>query len=205
MKDQKRTKAEIIEFIDKEARPRGRGSKEGVKVRGDHNIVAGHDININRRQVVRTTIQPGPDHITPQQAARLQDLVRKAADRDVAGGMTQRAAMSKWWSILKRYYRVTTYREIPRHLGEEAIAWLRQRIAMNRSKLRRTDNRKWKAEHFTAIYARARDLGLSKGEVYALVNERLGKRVTSLKQLGEQSLQQLYRIMMSADRNSSKR
>ena len=202
MNDRERRKAEVIEFV-KNARPKENGAKEKVRISGDHNIVAGRDVNINRRQVVRTTIQPGPSHITPQQAVRLQDLIRKAADIDVVGGMTQRAAMSKWWSLLKRHYRVTTYREIPRHLGEEAITWLRQRIAMSRPKLRRTDNRSWRAEHCKAIYARAGELGLAKGEVYALVYERLGKRVTSLNQLGEQNLQKFYRIMLSIGRGPS--
>ena len=48
-------------------------------------------------------------------------------------------------------------------------------------------------------FGRARALGISKGEVYAIVHDRLGKRVSSVKQLGEQSFKKLYKIMMALD------
>ena len=197
MSDRERRKAEVIEFFNAKATPKRKSVDKRVKIRGDNNVVAGRDVNVNKRLVVRPTIQPGPGHITPEQAARLKERVLKAADIEVAAGMDRGAAMQKWWSILKRHYRVTTYREIPRDLGEEAIAWLGQQIAMKRPRLRRTVNHDWRKEHYSAIYARAKELGLSKGEVYALAHKRLGKRVTSLRQLGEQSLQKLYRIIMS--------
>ena len=148
----------------------------------------------------RRVVKPGPEHITPKQAATLQELVRKAANHDVAGGMSPSAAMAKWWTALKRTYGVPTYREIPQELGDDAIAWMKQQIARSRSKLRRTDSQSWRNELYTAIYARARELDLSKGEVYAIVHERLGKRVGSLKQLGEQNLKKLYNIMMAVER-----
>ena len=114
--------------------------------------------------------------------------------------MSRKAAMAKWWTALKRTYGVTAYREIPRELGDDAIAWMKLQIARTRPKLRRTDNQSWRNELYAAIYARARELGISKGEVYAIVHDRLGKRVTSLKQLGEQNLKKLYNIMMAMER-----
>ena len=48
-------------------------------------------------------------------------------------------------------------------------------------------------------FGRARALGISKGEVYAIVHDRLGKRVSSVKQLGEQSFKKLNNIMMALD------
>ena len=48
--------------------------------------------------------------------------------------------------------------------------------------------------------ARARQFGIPKREGYAIVHDRLGKRVSSLKQLGEQILKKLYNIMMAMER-----
>lgn len=198
-----RKKAKVIRlFKEAPVDPKADASRSppfAPTVSGDGNVVAGRDVNINKRETTRTVVQPGPDHITPKQAAALQDLVRKAADRDVAGGMSRSSAMAKWWTVLKRNYDVPSYREIPRELGDDAIAWMKQQVARGRSRLRRTDNPSWRAEHYAAIYARALELGLSKGQVYAIVHDRLGKRVTSLKQLGERNLKTLYNIVMAMD------
>ena len=202
--EHERKKAEVIQLFKEAAEDTGRQARAepsfSPHVSGDGNVVAGRDVNINKRVTVRNVVKPGPEHITAKQAATLQELVLKAADHDVAGGMSRKAAMAKWWTALKRTYGVTAYREIPRELGDDAIAWMKQQIARTRPKLRRTNNQSWRNELYAAIYARARELGISKGEVYAIVHDRLGKRVTSLKQLGEQNLKKLYNIMMAMER-----
>ena len=35
-------------------------------ISGESNVVAGRDININKRETVRTVVKPGPEHITPK-------------------------------------------------------------------------------------------------------------------------------------------
>ena len=202
--ERERKKAKVIQLFKEAAQdtrqPGHAKPPFSPHIFGDGNVVAGRDVNINKRETVRTVVKPGPEHITPKQAATLQELVRKAANHDVAGGMSPSAAMAKWWTALKRTYGVPTYREIPQELGDDAIAWMKQQIARSRSKLRRTDKQSWRNEHYAAIYARASELGISKGEVYAIVHDRLGKRVGSLKQLGEQNLKKLYNIIMSMHR-----
>ena len=176
---------------------RTRGDSVSADIRGDHNVVAGRDVNVNKREIIRATVKPGPEHITPKQATHLQDLVKKAVEQDVTAGAVPQVAFAKWWSIVKRRYEVTTYREIPREQGEEAISWLRQQVAMNRPKLRKTDRGGWRTGHYTAIWARAKELGFSKGRVYGIVFDSLGLRVTSLKQLSDRNLKTLYNIVMS--------
>jgi hypothetical protein len=168
-------------------------------VSGHHNVVAGRDVNINKREVTRLSVIPGPEHITEEQAKRLKDLVDKAAKIEIAAGSEPRKTYAKWWSELTNRYEVTSYRLIPRLLGSEAIKWLEQRAAMLRPKLRRANPLAWRVEHYAAIWARARELSMSKGAVYSLVKERLGLQVVSLKLLGEHNLKHLYNIMMSLD------
>lgn len=202
--ERERKKAEIIQLFkeaDEDTRRQTHAEPPfSPRISGDGNVVAGRDVNINKRETVRTVVEPGPEHITSKQAATLQELVRKAANHDVAGGMSPSAAMAKWWTALKRTYGVPTYREIPQELGDDAIAWMKQQIARSRSKLRRTDKQSWRNEHYAAIYARAGELGIPKGELYAIVHDRLGKRVGSLKQLGDQNLKKLYNIIMAMER-----
>lgn len=169
-------------------------------VPGHHNIVAGRDINyVNKREIIRPRVTPGPEHITGDQAKRLQELVKKAAEIEIAGGSPENRAFAKWWSELKNRYEVPSYQLIPRSLGDDAIKWLQQRAAMLRPKLRRTNPSAWRNEHYTAIFAKGRDLGMSKGEVYSLIGRRLSLQIVSLTKLGERSLKHAYKIMMSLD------
>lgn len=172
-----------------------------INVKGDNNQIAGGDIinQINHKEVTTNRYTPDREkNISAAQAKKLQDLVYRAAERD-AGGDEKKIGRkrSKWWKMLKDHFEVPTYHDIPAHLGEHAIKWLQQQIAMNRPKIRRTNNQAWRNDHYRGIWARSREIGMSKGEVYALVAERLGKQVTSLKNLGERDLKKLYHMIMS--------
>ena len=199
MTDRDRHKDNIIELIRNVVSEMDKEDAEAkvVNISGTNNIVAGRDVTINKREIVRPAIKVGPEHISPRIAAQLQDLVRKAVEQDVASGDNERSAYAKWWSKLKKRFAVATYREIPDKLGEEAVRWMKIEIAKNRSKLRRTDKTTWRNELYKGIHARARELGMSKGELYALANDRLSKNITSLKQLGERNLKKLYNIIMA--------
>jgi len=168
-------------------------------VSGHHNVVAGRDVNINKREVTRVSVTPGPEHITEDQAKRLKDLVDKIAKIEIDRGSDASKVYPRLWSALTNRYQVTSYHLIPSRFGDDAVKWLQQQAAMRRPKLRRANPSAWRGEHYAAIWARARELRMSKGEVYYLVKARLGLQVVSLKQLGEQTLKRLYNIMMALD------
>lgn len=194
-------KDKIIRLVKDHAEPDGRQGKTDIRVDGSHNVVAGGNINgnvnITARMIERVSFSPDERHISDRQRAEIQRLVRKLVEKEEAGGMPRKRAFAKWYGALKKRYRVTSYMAIPRGLGEEAITWLRQQGAIKRSRLRRNDPRSWRKELYAAIWARSRELGLSKGQVYRIVMERFGKRVSSISQLGERDLKKLHRIMMS--------
>lgn len=197
MDDIKKKKGEIIDFLSVKARSREpQPTDNSIKIKGNNNNIAGRDLYINKTDVTRTTFQPSDEHITQRQAKTIKDLVDNLVMKEEAGGMERARAFKKWWGVLKNRYAVTTYLAIPAHLGDEAISWLQQQSAIKRPKIRRGDNDAWRKELYKAIWARARQVGISKGEVYALALYRLGKRVTSLKQLGEQNLKALHGIVM---------
>jgi len=197
-------KEKVIRLIGADARRVAKPAARGVRIKGSSNVVVGGDVrgnvNVNTKQIIRPTITPPPGSLSPSQARRLQKAIAKVVQIEAMGGVLdgdRPKLFAKWQNILKDRFDVQSYREIPAALYGSALAWLNQVAAMNRPKLRRTDNAAWRNEHYRAIWARARQMGLSKGDVYGLVLNRLEKQVTSLKQLGEQSLHRLYEIVMN--------
>jgi hypothetical protein len=186
-------KNEVIQLFSDASKPSG-----GIAVKGNGNVVAGGDVHINKREVIRPVVIPGPGSVTPAQAKKIKDGIDKLVELEFTAGDPDKAKLyKKWWGMLQKRYQVTSYKEIRADLGDEAVKWLQQLAAKNRPKLRRADNAMWRNEHYKAIWAKARNLGLSKGDVYHIVAERFGKSVTSLKSLGEQDLKKLYHILMA--------
>lgn len=195
-------KAEIIDFI-KKAGPKKKETSAPIHIvtNGNNNIVTGGsingNININVKKIEKTEFTPGPNHIPSNVAKKIQDLVAKIAAKEEAGGMETKRAFAKWYKKIKDRYDVNTYLAIPEHLGAEAITWLQQQSRIKNSKIRKNDPAMWRKTQYASINAMARDLGLSKGEVYNLALTRLEKRVSSLTQLSDQNLEKLYIIIQS--------
>lgn len=211
MTDRKKMKAEIIDLVAYKLQNQTPASTNSTpqapstvsNITGNNNIVGygNTTISINEKKVYKNVIQPGaPEKITSAQAKKLQDIVKELIEMEVASGYANgsyKKASMKWWLILRNHYTVRSYLDIPRHLGDEAIAWLRQQRAMNRPKIRKTDKTTWRNQHYSSIYARTGELEISKGELYALVKDRLGLQITSLKQLSDQNLKKLYSIVFA--------
>lgn len=162
--------------------------------------VAGRDIHINTRKIIRPVITPPLGSLTSEEATHLKDAIANLVEIEAAGGVLngERSKLfAKWHKRLKDHFNVPSYFFIPSGRADEALAWLKQTAAINRPKLRRTDPAAWRNAHYKAIWAHSRQLGMSKADVYDLVLRRLEKRVTSLKQLGEQSLRRLYEMVMA--------
>lgn len=187
----------LEEYQDKQKKT-GRKAIDVVTmtITGNSNVQASGDVNINTRKIERAVIQPGPEHITEECAFKLSELVKKAVEIECVAGADMAKCFQKWWSKVKRRYRVTSYKMIPSDLSADAILYMQQEVAKLRPKLRRRDNEAWRTEHYKGIWARSKQLGHNKVWVYALVEEKIGKKVESLKALGEQELKKLYTIIM---------
>ena len=175
-------------------------ANKATHVKGDNNIVMGCrnnvEININSPAIKRNPPpKPTSEHITNKEAQKIQSLIASIAEKEVLGGMDRGKAHAKWHKVLQKRYEITSYHLVPAHLGASAISWLQQQFAIKKTKLKRNDN--GKNELYKGIWARSRQLGLSKGEVYNIVEAKLGKKVSSLTNLGEQSLKKLYQIIFA--------
>lgn len=195
----KQVVAALKEHGDKPRRARKQTIPAGsMVINGDGNIQAGGDVNINTRKIERVPPPPrNAEHITDTQAYKLKELVKKAVDIESKAGKEPSKAFPAWWSKLQKRYKVPRYDLIPCDLGDDAISYMQQEIAKLRPKLRRRDNESWRKEHYSGIWARAKELGKDKSWVYGLVEEKIGKKVESLTTLGEQDLKKLYTIIMA--------
>ena len=168
-----------------------------MRVIGNGNLTAGRDLNYLPRIIRKNVLVPGPHCIAEDQAHRIQQVVRELAERDMQPD--GKPPYGKWYGRLNRRFRVASYRMIPAEKGEEAIAWLQRQRAILKPRLRRRDNPGWRKDNYRGIFARAKQLGLSKDDLHRIATERLGmdKPVTSLKELGERNLEKLYNIIFS--------
>ena len=174
---------------------------------GSENVVAGRDININKKVVKRNEVRPDPGgrHITEEQALRIRDLVGKYVDTQKEAG--QHPTPGKLYAKLYKDFQVPSYREIALSDFNTAVTWLQQQIALLRPKLRRRNPAAWRNQYYTAIYARARSIGMTKEDVYDLAFQNLDLRhpISSLKELTQRNLQLLDRIIANHDRSLAPR
>ncbi|MGR6980846.1 hypothetical protein ACUHGC_05410 [Testudinibacter sp. P27/CKL/0425] len=194
-------KGELIHLFKEATKPKSDAKlvKKTIKAGSNSVIVIDSksvNINVNKTERQSTKFTPSKEHIDASIAFRIRELIAKLAEKEQAAGATPQQAFAKWYSAIRKRYKVTTYQAIPANLGEEAITWLQQQSAIKRTKIRRNDNAQWRREHYTGIYARSANLGISKGELYNIVLQKYGKRISSLTQLGERDLRSLYQYIM---------
>ncbi|PAF46096.1 hypothetical protein BKH46_09075 [Helicobacter sp. 12S02634-8] len=73
--------------------------------------------------------------------------------------------------------------------------------AIKRPQIRRRNNAAWRKELYSAIYAKASELGLEKEDIYSIVLNKYGKKIKSLTELGEQNLTKLKAHLFAKKRN----
>jgi hypothetical protein len=170
---------------------------QNVRVTGQRNIVqvAGRDLIQTEKLVRRNTITPDERHLTVEQRERIREVAGELADR-LAGddGNANFAAVHR---MLQRRFHVASYLLIPRIRYDEALSFLRQHRAINRSRLRCRNSVAYQNDLYRAVFAGARELGWTGEQVYRFATEKLVTRapVASLKALGAVQLKTLAELI----------
>jgi len=173
--------------------PPAKPASQNVRVSGHRNIVqvAGRDLIRTEKVVRRNTITPDERHLTVEQRERLRDVVGELADR-LAGdeGEANFAAVHR---MLQRRFRVASYLLIPSSRYEEALCFLLQHRAINRSRLRNRNPIAYQNDFYRAIFSGARELGWEREQVHRFATDKLALKTTvaSLKALGPIQLKTL--------------
>lgn len=185
--------ARLIEDLAALLPPTGDTGSQNVRVNGHRNVVqvAGRDLIRTEKFVRRNTITPDERHLTVEQRERIREVAGELADR-LAGedGEANFAAVHR---MLQRRFQVASYLLIPRSRYEEALGFLRQHRAINRSHLRGRNPVAYQNDFYRAIFAGARELGWDGEQVYRFATEKLDLKtaVASLKALGPVQLKAL--------------
>ncbi len=156
---------------------------------------AAGDLSVNKKEVVRPVIPREPHHITEAQAAEIRQRLNELGERDEKSG--RGPTYGAWMNRFKEKFEVASYARLDASQFDDAIAWIKQQKAMNRSRLRRPSNKAWREDHYTLIYGCARTLKWDKPQLYQFAYEKLElkKPIQSLKELGEQNLEKLAGIV----------
>lgn len=176
-----------------------KGNNNSV-INGNDNVVIHGDININKKETKSVKTDCPPNSINEEQVKKINDLRNEVANIEIKTGMDRPKAYGKWMALFKKKFKLASYRCLPSDRFEDAVSWFLQEKAKLQPKLRRRDNPQWRSNKYKGIYSRGKELGMSKEDIIALANEKFNKNIASLKDLGEQNLEKLYRSMFAKKR-----
>lgn len=181
-------------------------SKTSVYSNGNNNIVA-NSVNITTERVVKrvqVVTDPGGKHITTATAAKIKTLHTEIVDMLISAGKDPKREASQLWVKFKKAFSVTSYKEVPLEKSDEAIQWFYKQKNMLLPKARKTSPDLWKNAHYKSIYAKWRELGYSKEELYSLAYEYLNLKtsILSLKELTQTNLHKLKSKVYSMSRKT---
>jgi hypothetical protein len=187
----------LIENLAAVLPPPANAVSQNVRVAGHRNVVqvAGRDLIHTEKLVRRNTITPDESHLTVEQRERVREVAGELADR-LAGddGEANFAAVHR---MLQRRFQVASYLLIPRIRYDEALSFLRQHRAINRSRLRGRNPVAYQNDFYRTIFAGARELGWGGERVYRFATGKLALKtaVASLKTLGPVQLKTLAELI----------
>lgn len=194
----------VVDFLNHAAKKRQQ-SIPSQQIIGNNNIQAGGDISITHEHIekkeikIRKTVGDKPGSISPEQQYELKKWIDKLVDASLASG-TERSRDSlykTYWSKLNNKMKVTSYKDILSSRFTAALNYVKSLKAITVNQSRRKNKAYWRQQLYTGIYAHLRELGLPKEYAYSIVEDKMGKYVSSLKELSESELKKLYEIVFS--------
>ena len=192
--------AEVVRLIERLAVlvPESSGlAWQSVRVGGQGNRVqvAGRDIIHTERHVQRNAITPDNRHISVEQRKKINAVIGELAERLASeDGKPNFAAAHR---MLQHRFNVVSWLLIPCEKYEDALGFLRQRCAINRSRLRNRNPVAYQNDFFRSIHARREKLGWDRPQLHEFAFAKLGlkKPIASLKDLGPIQLKSLAEFM----------
>lgn len=179
--------------------------RQNVRVggRGHRVQIAGRDIINTEKHVQKNAITPDERHLSGEQKAKLQPLIKELAER--LAGEDGAPDYQGVHVRLQRHFNVTSYLLIERADFERAVKFLKQQRAIHRSRLRRRNPSLYQNDFFRAIWSCAGTLGWEEAAVYAFARDQLALKqpISSLKQLGPNQLKSLSEAMQREARKSA--
>lgn len=164
-----------------------------IKQSGTGNSVkfAGRDFIETKKVTRKNVVKPDDRHIDEKQAKVLKELVEKHAPK--FAGEDGQPNYKAVYGELYREFDVNSYKLIRKEDFDQAVSFLQQLGARTRSRLKKSAPRTYRNEVYGSIFAKWRELGRNKSEIYEFAQDRLAikRRITSLTKLGPNQLNRL--------------
>lgn len=179
--------------------------KTKQKITGNNNLQVG----VNNGYIIRTdkierkleVIHDTELHITDSQAITVREKITELVDMIASDSPKSKASLFREeYNALYKHFRITSYKLLPKEKYDEAMTWLQKRIAYKgKKRLRRGDTEVWRKKQYSAIYTRARELGMTREEVLhqATILLDLKSPLESLKDVSDTRLQKIYNYIFS--------
>jgi len=176
-----------------------RATQINQQVTGNGNTLAGRDVVITQKHTIKTSVTPRPTDITEEQVREIMRRIHELAqmDKDAGKGNTHGKRINRFKAAMN----ISAVPRLDASHYDEAITWLQQQAALTRPSLRRTNNEGWRKSHYSGLWAKWSEKGLSKDDIYPFAERllKLKKPITSLKQLGERDIKKLYDHIMRSN------
>jgi len=165
-------------------------------ITGNNNVqtVSG-DVIYTQKHSVKNTITPRLTDITEEQLHEIQQQIHELAKIDEEAGLGN--THGKWTNRVKNAFKLEAVARLPASRFDEAMLWFRETIGRERNKLYGKNTEALTRRLRRAVQGKRALLGMTKPELYALAEERLGKAISSTTELGVQRLRKLDRILQN--------
>jgi hypothetical protein len=147
------------------------------------------------KHTVKNTITPRPSDISEAQLYEIQQKIHELAgiDEDAGLGNTH----GNWTNRFKATFKLNAVARLPADSVNDAMLWFRETIGRERNKLYGKNSPALKKRLHRTVHAKRELLEMSKPELYELAEQRLGKAISSVTDLGVQRLRKLDRILQT--------
>ncbi len=174
-------------------------------VKGNNNTVIGENhgdvINNPVYKKVTEIVYDEDKYITDSQAKEIHDIIDELVSMLSSGHPEKRSKLyPQEWNAFKKHFKITKYQLLPKTSYEDAIKWLKKRKAYHgRPKLRLTDKTRYRKDFYKGIYARIKNLNMTKEELFVFAEEelKLKQPINSLTELSDTRLKKLYHKIYS--------
>lgn len=174
----------------------------GNNVTGDGNIVGNGFVMINvyhEMPSIEKKEETKEKTGTSPFASEIRKLVEKLATIEAYQYGDEGSARKKWYGAIKKRYGLQnkglTYKDLNEEQAKNCISYLKSMLPIKTRSLKNSD-KVYRKERYAAIYAKARELGMSKGDVYVLFSNLFGKDIISLTKATNDEIEDLYDYLM---------
>lgn len=169
------------------------------KIEGNNNVQVGRDYNVITTKTVKVThnvVYDPETMISTAQAYEILDKIQKVGLSLYGESGDTKTAYLRAHADFKKKFKIPSYKLLPKDKFDEANKWLNKKLAIHRDGLKNSAPELYRNNLYKAIHTRTRQLGIN---IYEFAEKalNLNRSISSLKELDDKELEQLYTKLFS--------